>query len=57
MHVNIFDLLSAIEGGHDVERFRNASELARYTVDSGKIYPRMFIKEMGPVKALLRQVL
>ena len=57
MHINIFDLLSAIEGGYPVQRFRNTSELARYTVDSGKIYPRRWIEEMGPVKALLRPVL
>ncbi|KAK0731743.1 hypothetical protein B0H67DRAFT_85409 [Lasiosphaeris hirsuta] len=53
VHVNIHDLLSAIENGHAVHRFRNVRELAEYSVREGKIYPKRWVKD-GPIKALLR---
>ncbi|KAG7293000.1 hypothetical protein NEMBOFW57_003045 [Staphylotrichum longicolle] len=57
VHVNIHDLLDAVKQGRRPQRFRNAAELAAYTVNNGKIYPKKHAKEMGPVKALMRRIL
>ncbi len=57
VHVNIHDLLDAVKQGQVPRRFRNQQELANYTVQNGKIYPKKHVKEMGPVKALLRHIL
>ncbi|KAL2127115.1 hypothetical protein VTI74DRAFT_11315 [Chaetomium olivicolor] len=57
VHVNIYDLLDAVKQGRQPRRFANAQQLATYTVNSGKIYPKRYVKEMGPVKALMRQIL
>ncbi|KAL2023187.1 hypothetical protein VTK56DRAFT_3310 [Thermocarpiscus australiensis] len=55
--VNIYDLLDAVKMGGQPHRFRNRHELAEYTVRTGRIYPKIHVKEMGPVRALLRHVL
>lgn len=57
VHINIHDLLDAVKQGREPHRFRNVHELADYTVENDKIYPKKAVKEMGPVKALLRRVL
>jgi hypothetical protein len=57
VYVNIHDLLDAVKQGRTPQRFRNAKELAAYTVKNERIYPKRFAKEMGPVKALLRVLL
>ncbi|KAK4240918.1 hypothetical protein C8A03DRAFT_12760 [Achaetomium macrosporum] len=57
VHVNIHDLVDAVKQGQRPRRFRNAQELAEYTLRTRKIYPKRFVKEMGPVKALLRNIL
>ncbi|KAK3310037.1 uncharacterized protein B0T15DRAFT_386951 [Chaetomium strumarium] len=57
VHVNIHDLIDAVKQGRRPRRFRNAEQLAQYTVATGKIYPKRCVKEMGPVKALMRPIL
>jgi hypothetical protein len=54
--VNIYDLLDAKENGTAVRRFANRRELAAYTINNRKIYPKRKAKEGGPVKILLRQI-
>ncbi|CCC06009.1 hypothetical protein SMACR_00225 [Sordaria macrospora] len=56
VHVNIFDLLEAVQKGTQPKRFRNADQLAEYSVANRKIYPRRYVKKesAGPVRVLLR---
>lgn len=53
VNVNIHDLLSAIENGTPVHRFRNVRELAEYSIGERKVFPKKWVRD-GPVKALLR---
>jgi hypothetical protein len=57
VHVNIHDLLDAVKQGRRPRRFPNAAQLADYTFNTNKFFPRMKVKEMGPLKALLRNIL
>ncbi|KAJ4297205.1 hypothetical protein N0V88_004123 [Collariella sp. IMI 366227] len=57
VYVNIHDFLDAVKKGRTPQRFANVHQLATYTVNSGKIYPKKYVKKMGPVKALMRQIL
>jgi hypothetical protein len=57
VHVNIHDLLDAVKQGRRPRRFPNAWQLAQYTVATRKIYPKEYVKEMGPVNALMRRIL
>ncbi|KAK4105539.1 hypothetical protein N658DRAFT_503664 [Parathielavia hyrcaniae] len=56
VHVNIRDLLDAVRQGQSPQRFANTAQLAAYTVNTGRFYPRWRIKEMGPVRALMRRI-
>ncbi|KAK4156951.1 hypothetical protein C8A00DRAFT_12159 [Chaetomidium leptoderma] len=57
VHINIHDLLDAVDQGRLPHRFGNARELANYTVNTRRIFPKKKVKEMGPVKALMRHIL
>ncbi|KAK1834796.1 hypothetical protein QBC39DRAFT_251641 [Podospora conica] len=56
VHINIFDLLDAVNAGTQVRRFKNQWELAKYCIETKRIYPKKKAKESGPVKDLLRIV-
>ena len=56
VHVNIYDLLDAVNDGKQVKRFKNQWALAQYCRETGKIYPKKKAKESGPVRHLLRIV-
>jgi hypothetical protein len=56
VHVNIYDLLDAVNAGTQVRRFENQRALAKYCKETGKIYPKKKAKESGPVRHLLRIV-
>ncbi|KAL2259467.1 hypothetical protein VTK26DRAFT_6849 [Humicola hyalothermophila] len=57
VHINIHDLLEAVKRGQTPHRFASVQELAAYTVRERKMYPKHYVKEMGPVKALLRCIM
>ncbi|KAK3906800.1 hypothetical protein C8A05DRAFT_29346 [Staphylotrichum tortipilum] len=57
VHINIHDLLDAVKQGRHPPRFGNPQQLAEYTVNSGKIFPKIKVKAMGPVRALLRHII
>ncbi|KAK4128744.1 hypothetical protein N657DRAFT_38508 [Parathielavia appendiculata] len=57
VHVNIRDLLEAVKQGEKPRRFASAAQLVAYTVNTRKFYPLSKVKEMGPVKVLLRNML
>ncbi|KAK3300429.1 uncharacterized protein B0H64DRAFT_15286 [Chaetomium fimeti] len=56
VHVNIFDLLDAVKEGRTPPHFGTAGELAEYTLETGRVYPKKAAKKMGPVRALLRMI-
>lgn len=57
VHVNIHDLVDAVQQGRTPRRFGNPQQLAEYTFRTGRFYPKKYVKEMGPVKVLLRHIL
>jgi hypothetical protein len=57
VHINIRDLLDAVKQGRQPQRFANVHQLVQYTVSTRNFYPINKVKEMGPVKALLRRML
>ncbi|KAF5874530.1 uncharacterized protein Bfra_004541 [Botrytis fragariae] len=54
--VNIYDFLDAKAEGTTVKRYQSERELAKYTLKSGKVYPKSKAKEGGPVRALLAHI-
>jgi hypothetical protein len=54
--INIYDFLDEISGGQTAPRFRNQQALATYTQKEGKIFPRHWAKEGGPLRALLAHI-
>ncbi|CCD46283.1 hypothetical protein ACHAPC_004507 [Botrytis cinerea] len=54
--VNIYDFLDAKAEGKPVKKYSSERELAKYTMKSGKIYPKIKAKEGGPVRALLAHI-
>ena len=54
--INIYDFLDALEKGVQPWRFPSQSALARYTIKTGKIYPKKKAKKEGPVRALLAHI-
>ena len=54
--MNIYDLIDAKENGTRVRRFANRQQLASYSVNNNKIFPKGKAKEGGPVKLLLREL-
>ncbi len=57
MWINIPDFLDAVQRGEQVERHRNERALAKYSVENSKIFPRRYIKEGSPLRALLAHIL
>ncbi|AEO53546.1 hypothetical protein MYCTH_2114467 [Thermothelomyces thermophilus ATCC 42464] len=57
VHVNIHDLLEAVKHGKQPQRFPNVQKLVHYTMRTGRFFPKDKVKEMGPVKALMRRIL
>ncbi|KAL2139996.1 hypothetical protein VTI28DRAFT_4426 [Corynascus sepedonium] len=57
VHINIHDLVDAVMQGRQPQRFPNVRQLVEYTISTRKFYPKNKIKEMGPVKALMRHIL
>jgi hypothetical protein len=51
--VNIHDLVDAAKHNRPVPRFDTRDELIKYTRRTKKFYPLQYVKEMGPVRALL----
>ncbi|TGO42549.1 hypothetical protein BHYA_0007g00490 [Botrytis hyacinthi] len=54
--VNIYDFLDAKAEGIPVKRYQSERKLAKYTLESGKIYPKSKAKEGGPARALLAHI-
>ncbi|TGO61833.1 hypothetical protein BCON_0024g00340 [Botryotinia convoluta] len=54
--VNIFDFLDAKAEGKPVKRYQSERKLAKYTLESGRIYPKSKAKEGGPARALLAHI-
>ncbi|KAH8804402.1 hypothetical protein F5884DRAFT_680453 [Xylogone sp. PMI_703] len=54
--VNICDFVDAINTGYPIRFFSSKNELARYTRETGKIYPRKHIKKGDPASALLATI-
>ncbi|KAJ8071679.1 hypothetical protein OCU04_001998 [Sclerotinia nivalis] len=54
--VNIFDFLDAKAEGKLVKRYSSERELATYTLDSGKIFPKIRAKQGGPARVLLAHI-
>jgi hypothetical protein len=55
-HVNIVDLVDA-GGTRLVTKFRSEKALSKYTLKTGKIFPRENIHAGGLLRALLRRIL
>ncbi|KAI5866901.1 hypothetical protein GGS23DRAFT_295013 [Durotheca rogersii] len=54
--VNIVDFLDNVEAGCAPHRFPNSTQLAKYTRNSGKIYPKRHIQEKSPLRSLLAHI-
>ncbi|QSZ33798.1 hypothetical protein DSL72_005370 [Monilinia vaccinii-corymbosi] len=54
--VNIFDFLDAKAEGKPVKRYESEQKLAKYTMKSGKIYPKKQAKQGGPARVLLAHI-
>jgi len=48
--------LDAKAAGTEIKKFKSEKELAKYTLKTGKIYPKKNAKEGGPARALLAHV-
>ncbi|PQE29306.1 transcription factor Zn C2H2 protein [Rutstroemia sp. NJR-2017a BBW] len=55
--VNIYDFLDAKAAGKPIKKYKSERQLAAYTLNSGKIYPKKHAKEGGPAKVLLAHIL
>jgi len=54
--VNIYDFLDAKAEGKPVRKFKSEWALAKYTLDTGKVYPKKHAKEGGPARTLLAHI-
>ncbi|KAK6078091.1 hypothetical protein SCUP515_04521 [Seiridium cupressi] len=54
--INIVDFLAAIGHGNAVYRFNSQHELSHYTLNTGKIYPRRWVTEGSPLRALFAHI-
>ncbi|KAI0486367.1 hypothetical protein F4859DRAFT_367354 [Xylaria cf. heliscus] len=54
--VNIPDFLQAIKQGHPVHHFESQLELADYTKQHRRFYPRNSIEKQSPLKQLLAHI-
>ncbi|OAP63864.1 hypothetical protein AYL99_03091 [Fonsecaea erecta] len=55
-HVNLVDLVDAPRTGARVEVFTNLEELQKYTIDTGKYFPKEDAYAGGLLKFLLREI-
>jgi hypothetical protein len=56
IHVNLVDLVDVGRTGIPVTVYPNVVELAEYTIDTGKIFPREHAKAGGLLALLLRRI-
>lgn len=54
--VNIYDFIDAQRLGKQPKRFQSQAALSRYTIKTGRIYPKQKAKEGGPVRELLAHI-
>ncbi|KAJ7223590.1 hypothetical protein GGX14DRAFT_427913 [Mycena pura] len=54
--VNIVDLMDARRTGQPVKQHKSAKALKKYTIDSGKIFPKEAAKRNGYLKVLLIEI-
>ncbi|ETS87003.1 hypothetical protein PFICI_00831 [Pestalotiopsis fici W106-1] len=54
--VNIHDFLHAVKNNQKPRRFASQHELARYTLDSRKTYPKKNIPQGSPLRRLLAHI-
>lgn len=55
--VNIWDLIDAVRDDKlPPKRFRSEGALAKYTIKTGRVYPKKMAKKGGPVRQLLAHV-
>ncbi|KAE8377106.1 hypothetical protein BDV26DRAFT_264426 [Aspergillus bertholletiae] len=57
VHVNLVDLIDSRRSGTLVQQFPSLRALRKYTLDSGKIFPRTAAKKDGFLKDLLRRII
>ncbi|KAI0310461.1 hypothetical protein OF83DRAFT_1088352 [Amylostereum chailletii] len=56
VHVNLVDLVDPSLANKKIHKFRNVHELAAYTQETGKIFPKNAAKAGGVLKYLLREI-
>ncbi|KAJ5921920.1 hypothetical protein N7516_009623 [Penicillium verrucosum] len=56
VHVNLVDLVDSRRTGKEVKHFASQNALRKYTIETGKIFPKSAAKKDGFLKALLREI-
>jgi hypothetical protein len=56
VQVNIFDLIDAARSNTVARTFSSGSQLATYTVNSGKVFPKAAAKQNNLLKFMLRHI-
>ncbi|KAJ5154412.1 uncharacterized protein N7500_009851 [Penicillium coprophilum] len=56
VHVNLVDLIDSRRTGKQVKHFASQKALRKYTIETGKIFPKSAAKKDGFLKALLREI-
>lgn len=56
VHVNLVDLIDSRRTGRKVKHFPSSKSLRKYTITTGKIFPKSAAKKDGFLKALLREI-
>ncbi|KAK7924821.1 hypothetical protein PG985_006875 [Apiospora marii] len=54
--INIYDFLDAVKAGTHVLKFKTEAELRRYTVKTGKVYPKKHVKKGSPLATLMAHI-
>ncbi|EFY93993.1 hypothetical protein X797_012312 [Metarhizium robertsii] len=55
-HVNIMDFIDSGRTGHPVPKFESVNKLRRYTIKTGKIFPKKEAKKSSLLRYLLRRI-
>ncbi|KAF5120927.1 hypothetical protein E5D57_013263 [Metarhizium anisopliae] len=55
-HVNIMDFIDSGRTGHPVPKFESVNKLRRYTIKTGKIFPKKEAKKSSLLRYLLRKI-
>jgi hypothetical protein len=55
--VNIYDLIDAARSGAAARTFTDARQLAKYTKETGKVFPKAYAKQNKLLKFMLRRII